>query len=297
MRASSAWSNARHARARGECWAVVGQCGVEFGERGVEDAVARAENDRAGARFVFAESTVRLEGVLRSAFQAHGLPDRLYCDNGQIFSSGRLEQICARLGIALVHSRPRRPEGRGTLERFFATLRSRFLTEVKARPPEDPAELNRLLWAWLARGLSPPGALRDRRGADMIGADTIGEKWRCTPYARRHSQRPRPSWRRSRQPSAGRLRVCAATCRPPDRSRIGDHHPPTLPPAPGPSSVRHDHDRRCAARAAASAAMATDPAVHATVPDRPRPPRAAPARRRPARENGRRGGQRPGWAW
>jgi len=107
-----------------------------------------------GARFVFAESTVRLEGVLRCAFQAHGLPDRLYCDNGQIFSSGRLEQICARLGIALVHSRPRRPEGRGKLERFFATLRSRFLTEVKARgrPLEDLGELNRLLWAWLARG-------------------------------------------------------------------------------------------------------------------------------------------------
>jgi putative transposase len=105
-----------------------------------------------GARFVFAESTVRLEGVLRCAFQAHGLPDRLYCDNGQIFSSGRLEQICARLGIALVHSRPRRPEGRGKLERFFATLRSRFLTEVKTRPPEDLAQLNRLLWAWLARG-------------------------------------------------------------------------------------------------------------------------------------------------
>jgi putative transposase len=107
-----------------------------------------------GARFVFVESTVRLEGVLRAAFLAHGLPERLYCDNGQIFSSGRLEQICARLGIALVHSRPRRPEGRGKLERFFATFRSRFVTEVKARgrPPEDLAELNRLLWAWLARG-------------------------------------------------------------------------------------------------------------------------------------------------
>jgi len=107
-----------------------------------------------GARFVFVESIVRLEGVLRAAFLAHGIPERLYCDNGQIFSSGRLEQICAGLGIALVHSRPRCPEGRGKLERFFATLRSRFVTEFKARrrPPADLAELNRLLWAWLARG-------------------------------------------------------------------------------------------------------------------------------------------------
>ena len=106
-----------------------------------------------GARFVYAESTVRLEGVLRSAFRARGVPERLYTDNGSIFACGRLAQICARLGIALVHSRPGRPEGRGKLERFFATLRSQFLREVAARgvPVADLADLNRLLWAWLAR--------------------------------------------------------------------------------------------------------------------------------------------------
>jgi putative transposase len=105
-----------------------------------------------GARFVFAESTVRLEAVLRSTFRAHGVPARLYADNGSIFSSGRLSQICARLGIALVHSRPGRPEGRGKLERFFETLRSQLLSELAAReqPVGDLAELNRLLWAWLA---------------------------------------------------------------------------------------------------------------------------------------------------
>jgi putative transposase len=106
-----------------------------------------------GARFVYAEWIVRLEGVLRSAFQAHGLPARLYCDNGSIFTSGQLVRICARLGIALVHSRPGRPEGRGKLERFFATLRGRFLRELAARPEPvgELGELNRLLWAWLAR--------------------------------------------------------------------------------------------------------------------------------------------------
>ena len=106
-----------------------------------------------GVRFVYTESTVHLEGVLRSALQAHGVPERLYCDNGSIFACGRLAQICARLGVALVHSRPGRPEGRGKLERFFATLRAQFLREIAARaqPVGDLTELNRLLWAWLAR--------------------------------------------------------------------------------------------------------------------------------------------------
>jgi putative transposase len=91
--------------------------------------------------------------VLRSAFRAREVPERLYADNGSIFACGRLAQICARLGIALVHSRPGRPEGRGKLERFFATLRSQFLREIAARgvPVVDLADLNRLLWAWLAR--------------------------------------------------------------------------------------------------------------------------------------------------
>lgn len=105
-----------------------------------------------GAQFAHAESTVRLEGVLRSAFQARGLPGRLYADNGAPYASRQLARVCATLGIHLIHSTPGRPEGRGKIERFFRTLRDEVLVELDGhgRVPDLP-ELERMLQAWIER--------------------------------------------------------------------------------------------------------------------------------------------------
>jgi putative transposase len=53
------------------------------------------------------------------------------------------------LGIRLLHSAPGRPQGRGKLERFFRTVRERFLVELQERAPGSLEELNRLFQAWL----------------------------------------------------------------------------------------------------------------------------------------------------
>jgi putative transposase len=102
-----------------------------------------------GAGFAHAESTVRLEGVLRSAFQARGLCDRLYVDNGAPYASRQLARVCAALGIRLTHSTPGRPQGRGKIERFFRTLRQEVLVELDAHPRLGLAELERVLQAWI----------------------------------------------------------------------------------------------------------------------------------------------------
>ena len=108
------------------------------------------------ARFCGAESTVRLEAVLRNAFQSRGIPSRLYCDNGQIFTSRQLGRICAVLGIRLVHSAPGRPQGRGKIERFFRTLRDGLLVELEdARVTLGIEELQRMLQAWIERVYHP----------------------------------------------------------------------------------------------------------------------------------------------
>ena len=77
-----------------------------------------------GARFAHAESTVRLEAVLRAAFQARGVPAGLYVDNGAPYASRQLARVCAVLGVRLIHSAPGRPQGRGKIERFFSTERT-----------------------------------------------------------------------------------------------------------------------------------------------------------------------------
>jgi putative transposase len=102
-----------------------------------------------GARFCHAESTVRLEGVLRSAFQARGLCQRLYVDNGAPYASRQLARVCAGLGIRLTHSTPGRPQGRGKIERFFRTLRQEVLVELDTHQPSGLPELERILQAWI----------------------------------------------------------------------------------------------------------------------------------------------------
>jgi putative transposase len=102
-----------------------------------------------GYRFGHSEDTVRLEAALRRALESRGVPRAVYLDNGSAMVSKQLLRACASLGIALVHSRPGRPQGRGKIERVFETVRIQFLVEIEARPPADLAELNRRFSAWV----------------------------------------------------------------------------------------------------------------------------------------------------
>lgn len=74
------------------------------------------------------------------ALSKRGLPRKLYVDNGPAFST----QI---LGIALIHSRPYKPEGRGKIERFFRTVRIQLLSTVQDGLTLE--ELNRRLGDWV----------------------------------------------------------------------------------------------------------------------------------------------------
>lgn len=59
-----------------------------------------------GARLFFSEGSLSLQMTLKDAILSYGIPRKLYCDNGKVFVSGYLHLVCARLGIALIHSKP-----------------------------------------------------------------------------------------------------------------------------------------------------------------------------------------------
>ena len=68
--------------------------------------------------------------ALTKALAKRGLPRKLYVDNGPAFSTQVLRHAMASLGIALIHSRPYQPEGRGKIERFFKSVRMQFLSTI-----------------------------------------------------------------------------------------------------------------------------------------------------------------------
>jgi len=102
-----------------------------------------------GHAFGFVENTGLIELVFKDAILAHGLPDRLYCDNGSAFSSHYLSRVCAHLNIGLVHSKPYDSPSRGKIERFFRTVRENFLVDIKDEAAWDLERLNEAFSRWI----------------------------------------------------------------------------------------------------------------------------------------------------
>jgi hypothetical protein len=65
--------------------------------------------------------------ALRSALYKRGVPQTLYVDNGAIYTSTEINQICGRIGTLLCHTPVRDRAAKGKLERFFRTCRDQFL--------------------------------------------------------------------------------------------------------------------------------------------------------------------------
>jgi transposase InsO family protein len=101
------------------------------------------------AAFALAENTRAFLPVFKQAMMRRGLPQRLYVDNGANYRSHHLALVCAKLGIALIHARPYRPQGKGKIERWFKTVRGQLLTRLTAQDTASLGALNRQLWAWV----------------------------------------------------------------------------------------------------------------------------------------------------
>lgn len=70
-------------------------------------------------------------------------------DNGANYRSRHLALVCAKLGVALIHSRPHQPQGRGKIERWFRSVRAQLLTRLSAEDTASLEALNRRLWAFI----------------------------------------------------------------------------------------------------------------------------------------------------
>jgi transposase InsO family protein len=99
------------------------------------------------AEFYLNERIERYIDAFIKALSKRGLPRKLYVDNGPAFSTQILRHATASLGIALIHSKPYQPEGRGKIERFFKTVRMQFLSTI----PEGLTleDLNKRLNGWI----------------------------------------------------------------------------------------------------------------------------------------------------
>lgn len=101
------------------------------------------------SRFFFEQNFETLRICLKEAMLRNGIPRLIYTDNGKIYRSQQLEYICAGVGCTLLHSQPYVPKGRGKIERYFNTVRMRFLSNLNPKDLDSLEALNEAYEKWM----------------------------------------------------------------------------------------------------------------------------------------------------
>ncbi|MDA8227118.1 MAG: DDE-type integrase/transposase/recombinase [Desulfitobacterium hafniense] len=101
------------------------------------------------AQFFFSQNFEALRITLKEAVSRRGVPKMLFTDNGKIYCSNQLAIVCASLGCSLIHAQPFSACAKGKIERFFRTVRQRFLTRLIPDSVKNLEDLNLKFWAWL----------------------------------------------------------------------------------------------------------------------------------------------------
>lgn len=125
--------------------------------------------------FYFDEQLPSVLDALSKALLLRGKPKRILLDNAQTFRSTTLELMCAELDIGLAFCRPRRPQGKGKIERFIRSCKESFVNEAKkAANITTLEELNAAFDGWKER-------YGNRVHSDLAGM-APEERWRKEEY-------------------------------------------------------------------------------------------------------------------
>jgi len=101
------------------------------------------------ADFSFSEHSLAFEKGLKRILQTHGRIGKCYVDNGATYVSSQTQRICDSINLPIIHSRPRKPAGRGKIERFFRTVRDKFLRPLDPDTIISITQLNSLFRTWV----------------------------------------------------------------------------------------------------------------------------------------------------
>lgn len=111
------------------------------------------------AQYFKEQTATNVIKVVRDAVLAHGRPNQILADNGTQFKNvlGELatkySKLLESLGIKPIFARPRHPQTKGKLERWFKTVKQMFLIEARYHVKNNPectfAEFRSMLEDWV----------------------------------------------------------------------------------------------------------------------------------------------------
>ena len=95
-----------------------------------------------GGGLFYNDSAYNFQKVLKDAVAAHGIPSKLYVDNGSSYSNGQLSLICGSIGTVLLHTKIRDGASKAKIERQFRTLKETWLYTLDLDSLSSLAQFN-----------------------------------------------------------------------------------------------------------------------------------------------------------
>ncbi len=129
------------------------------------------------ARFVGRDCAATFQGTLRMAVASHGVPEKLFVDNGGPYRNDQLSMICGGLGIVLCHAAVRDGAAKGKIERWNRTVRMRFLSTLPEQAAAGLDELNAQLAKWVASYNSSAHSSTGSAPSEAFAAEADRLRW------------------------------------------------------------------------------------------------------------------------
>lgn len=98
-----------------------------------------------GGGLFYSDNAYNFQKVLKQAVAAHGIPAKLYVDNGASYSNEQLSLICGSIGTVLLHTRVRDGASKAKIERQFRTLKETWLYTLDIESITSLEQFNTLL--------------------------------------------------------------------------------------------------------------------------------------------------------
>lgn len=98
-----------------------------------------------GGGLFYSDNAYNFQKVLKAAVAAHGVPAKLYVDNGCSYSNEQLSLICGSIGTVLLHTKIRDGASKAKIERQFRTLKETWLYTLDLDTITSLAQFDALL--------------------------------------------------------------------------------------------------------------------------------------------------------
>ena len=107
-----------------------------------------------GGRTYYHAHQAALDDLCKRAFRRWGILRAIYVDRGSIFMSHHFHEVCAELGVELIHATTYYPEGKGKIESAMGLVKDSLYPELEgdiaAGRITELDQVNASLEAWLA---------------------------------------------------------------------------------------------------------------------------------------------------